>query len=163
MKDILKTTDHRYYEVTLVVAIPDYFGGGDNGYTALDAISQALNDDAEIVVLEMAQTEVELVVKAATTKPVASAVTTTTYTNIVNADVVLAKKATAKKATAKATTRKQNNRPANSHVAWTDEMVCEVIELKEKGVGNKEIAKITGRSASAIGNCIYYYYKGNKS
>jgi DNA-binding IclR family transcriptional regulator len=153
MRDIIKTTDHRYYEVTLVVAIPDY-QAGDNGYTALDALSEALNQETELVVLEMAQTEVQLVVKTETTKPITSAVTTTTYTNIVNAGgkVVTASKPKARKKV----------KAAKAYTRWTDAEVLAMMELHDKGVSVKEIAKVTGRSVSAIGNAVWVYKKGGK-
>jgi hypothetical protein len=154
MRDIIKTTDHRYYEVTLVVAIPDY-QAGDNGYTALDALSEALNQESELVVLEMAQTEVQLVVKTALTKPVTSAVTTTTYTNIVNG----AEKKVAKVSKAAA---RRRAKAKNAFKRWTDEEVLTVMELHAKGVCAQEIAKVTGRSVSAIGNAVWVYKKGGK-
>lgn len=149
MKDILKTTDHRYYEVTLVVAIPDYFGGGDNGYTALDAISQALNDDVEIVVLEMAQTEVQLVAKAAATKP-AYVGTTTTTTYVAGTAPTLAKKPT----------KRGKGKAVNGSKRWTTEDTTTVLDLHLKGVSYTEIGKVVGRSKSSVANILWYINKG---
>lgn len=146
------TSDMRYYEVTLVLAMPDYLGGN---WTGLDAVAQALRDDAEIIVLEMAQTEVQLTTKAVTPTTVAKSVTTTTSTNTVN---VVAKKVAK---AAKVKTRKRV-KATNSHQRWTDEQVLTVMALHGKGVSIKEIAKVTGRSTSAIANAAYIYNKGGK-
>ena len=149
MKDIIKTTDHRYYEVTLVVAIPDYLGGGDNGYTALDAISQALNDDVEIVVLEMAQTEVQLVPKTAATKP-AYVGTTTTTAYVAGTAPTLAKKPT----------KRVKSKAPNGSKRWTTEDTTTVLELHLKGVSYTEIGKVVGRSKSSVANILWYINKG---
>lgn len=146
------TSDMRYYEVTLVVALPNYLGGN---WTGLDAVAQALRDDSELIMLEMAETEVHLTTKAATPTVVANTVTTTTSTNTVNAIAKKVAKA------AKVKTRKRV-KAANSHQRWTNKQVLTVMALHSKGVSTKEIAKVTGRSTSAIANAVYVYNKGGK-
>jgi hypothetical protein len=151
-------SDHRYYEVTLVIAIPDYFGGTDNSYTALDAVTQALRDDAELIVLEMEQSEVYFITKPADpiiVKPVSNAVTTTTYTNTVINNGSKVAKASKPKARKKVKAKLAYKR-------WTDEQILYMMELHNAGVSVKEIARVTGRSASAIGNAVYQYKKGGK-
>ena len=73
----ITTTDQNYYEVTLVVAVPNY---GDNGSTALDYIAGM---DSAVIVLEATEKRLSLhtTVAAAVVTNVVN--NTTTSTNVV--------------------------------------------------------------------------------
>ena len=130
--------DHHLYEVRLIVAIPDY--GTPTAYSALDAIVPHL--DSEVILLGMHQHELTLANVLQTTTVVEPK--TTTSTNVV---VASSKTRTKAKAT-------------RGHQRWTNAERKEMKQLANKGIAHKEIAKLLGRSTSAVDNQLWIMNKG---
>jgi len=136
----ITTTDHNYYEVTLVVAVPNY---GDNSITPLDYIHQL---DNELVVLEAAEKRVSL----HTMEPTAAVV----VTNVVNKTTSSTNVVAPKKA------KRKTKKEVNANKPWLVEHILLAVELSENGKTNKQIGKQLCRSEKAVALAIWKFKKG---
>jgi len=134
----ITTTDHNYYEVTLVVAVPNY---GDNGSTALDYIAGM---DSAVIVLEATEKRLSLHTTVATAVVTNVVNNTTTSTN-----VVAPKKA-----------KRKTKKEVNANKPWLVEHILLAVELSENGKTNKQIGKQLCRSEKAVALAIWKFKKG---
>ena len=134
----ITTTDHNYYEVTLVVAVPNY---GDNASTALDYIAGL---DSAVIVLEATEKRLSLHTTVAATAVTNVVNNTTTSTN-----VVAPKKA-----------KRKMKKEVNAGKPWLVEHILLAVELSENGKTNKQIGKQICRSEKAVAIAIWKFKKG---
>lgn len=134
----ITTTDHNYYEVTLVVAVPNY---GDNASTALDYIAGM---DSAVIVLEATEKRLSLHTTVAATGVTNVVNNTTTSTN-----VVAPKKA-----------KRKMKKEVNAGKPWLVDHILLAVELSENGRTNKQIGKQLCRSEKAVAIAIWKFKKG---
>ena len=133
----ITTTDHNYYEVTLVVAVPNY---GDNASTALDYIAGM---DSAVIVLEATEKRLSL------HTTVATAVTNVVNNTTTSTNVVAPKKA-----------KRKTKKEVNANKPWLVEHILLAVELSENGKTNKQIGKQLCRSEKAVALAIWKFKKG---
>lgn len=134
----ITTTDHNYYEVTLVVAVPNY---GDNASTALDYIAGM---DSAVIVLEATEKRLSLHTTVA-----AAVVTNVVNNTTTSTNVVAPKKA-----------KRKTKKEVNANKPWLVEHILLAVELSENGKTNKQIGKQLCRSEKAVALAIWKFKKG---
>lgn len=134
-------TDHRLFEVRLIVAVPDY---GTGTFDALDAIVPFI--DEEVTVLDMSSKALVVAVDEPN-HPATSTFTITNNTSTTTVPVVAAQP-------------RKKSKAINSHKRWTNKDRAEVLKLADKGIAHKEIAKMVGRTVSSVDNQIWLMRKG---
>jgi hypothetical protein len=158
----LSINDHNIYEVRLVVAIPDYgISKSVSHYTALDAIVPTL--DGELIVLDMAETELFIGADDNKTTAVATYPVITTVTNNTSTTIGTSTKVAAKKQRAKRTVIKK----ANAHARWTDADILAVVEAVQNSTLSaartyKKVGKQLGRTDKACQLAYWKYTTGRK-
>lgn len=138
-------TDHRLFEVRLIVAVPDY---GTGTFDALDAIVPFI--DEEVTVLDMSSKAVVI----ALDEPNHPATATFTITNNTTTTTVPVVKA---ETPAKTPAKKQRTRvkAKKSGKRWTTADHRKVFELREQGMALADIAAAVGRSRKSVADHIH--------
>lgn len=138
-------TDHRLFEVRLIVAVPDY---GTGTFDALDAIVPFI--DEEVTVLDMSSKAVVI----ALDEPNHPAMSTFTITNNTTTTTVPVVKA---EIPAKTPTKKQRTRvkAKKSGKRWTTADHRKVFEMREQGMALADIAAAVGRSRKSVADHIH--------
>lgn len=134
-------TDHRLFEVRLIVAVPDY---GKGTLDALDAIVPFI--DEEVTVLDMSSKAVVVAVDepnhpATATFTVTNNTTTTTVPVVTSATP-------AKKQRTRVKAKKSGKR-------WTTADHRKVFEMREQGMTLADIAAAVGRSRKSVADHIH--------
>lgn len=135
-------TDHRLFEVRLIVAIPDY---GTGTFDALDAIVPFI--DEEVTVLDMSSKSLVIASEEATHPAMAWYTITNNTTTATTIPVASSEKAQPKKRT-RVKAKKSGKR-------WTTADHRKVFELREQGMSLADIAAVVGRSRKSVADHIH--------
>ena len=145
----IQLTDHRLFEVRLIVAIPDY---GTGTFDALDGIVPFI--DEEVTVLDMSSKALVI----AADEPNHPATATFTITN--NTTTTTVPVATTAKIETSAKKQRTRVKAKKSHKRWTHADTNKLFELREQGVSYAEIAVALGRSRKSVADHVSTTQKG---